>query len=380
MKKIFLTIASILAMASCQNKQVNNTENTQTEAQPSNTENTMTLTQEWDKIFPQSDKVNHRKVTFKNRYGITLAADLYTPKNAEGKLAAIAVSGPFGAVKEQSSGLYAQTLAERGFVTLAFDPSFTGESSGEPRNMPSPEINTEDFSAAVDFLGSLENVDRERIGILGICGWGGFALNAALSDTRIKAVGTSTMYDMTRVSANGYEIKMTPNAQGTYDRVPGNTPEVRRKMKEQMNNARWESAKKGYASYLPANNLDPKTITPETPKFIAEYADFYRTKRGFHPRAVNSNPEHSWADTGMLALINMPILHYATEMQTPALLVHGEKAHSRYFSEDAYKQIGSKDKELYIVPDATHVDLYDNKAGKIPFDKFEEFYKKNLAN
>lgn len=380
MKKIFLTFTTVLAMASCQNKQVNNTENTQTEAQFSKTENTMTLTQEWDKIFPKSDKVDHRKVTFKNRYGITLAADLYTPKNTQGKLAAIAVSGPFGAVKEQSSGLYAQTLAERGFVTLAFDPSFTGESSGEPRNMPSPEINTEDFSAAVDFLGSLENVDRERIGILGICGWGGFALNAALSDTRIKAVGTSTMYDMTRVSANGYEIKMTPNAQGTYDRVSGNTPEARRKMKEQMNNARWESSQKGYASYLPANNLDPKTITPETPKFIAEYADFYRTKRGFHPRAVNSNPEHSWADTGMLPLINMPILHYATEMQTPALLVHGEKAHSRYFSEDAYKQIGSKDKELYIVPNATHVDLYDNKAGKIPFDKFEEFYKKNLAN
>lgn len=340
----------------------------------------LTLTQEWDKIFPKSEKVDHRKVTFKNRYGITLAADLYTPKNTQGKLAAIAVSGPFGAVKEQSSGLYAQTLAERGFVTLAFDPSFTGESSGEPRNMPSPEINTEDFSAAVDFLGSLENVDREHIGILGICGWGGFALNAALSDTRIKAVGTSTMYDMTRVSANGYEIKMTPNAQGTYDRFSGNTPEARRKMKEQMNNARWESAKKGYASYLPANNLDPKTITPETPKFIVEYADFYRTERGFHPRAVNSNPEHSWADTGMLPLINMPILHYAAEMQTPALLVHGEKAHSRYFSEDAYKQIGSKNKELYIVPDATHVDLYDNKAGKIPFDKFEEFYKKNLGN
>ena len=379
MKKIFLTFTTVLAMASCQNKQVNNTENTQTEAQSSNTENAMTLTQEWDKIFPKSEKVDHHKVTFKNRYGITLAADLYTPKNTQGKLAAIAVSGPFGAVKEQSSGLYAQTLAERGFVTLAFDPSFTGESSGEPRNMPSPEINTEDFSAAVDFLGSLENIDRERIGILGICGYGGFALNAALSDTRIKAVGTSTMYDMTRVSANGYEIKMTPNAQGTYDRVPGNTPEARRKMKEQMNNARWESAKKGYASYLPANNLDPKTITPETPKFIAEYADFYRTKRGFHSRAVNSSPEHSWADTGMLALINMPILHYAAEMQTPALLVHGEKAHSRYFSEDAYKQIGSKDKELYIVPNATHVDLYDNKAGKIPFDKFEEFYKKWLV-
>lgn len=380
MKRIILTITSILAMASCQNKQVSNTENTQIEVQPSNTENVMTLTQEWDKIFPKSEKVDHRKVTFKNRYGITLAADLYTPKNTQGKLAAIAVSGPFGAVKEQSSGLYAQTLAERGFVTLAFDPSFTGESSGEPRNMPSPDIYTEDFSAAVDFLGSLENVDRERIGILGICGWGGFALNAALSDTRIKAVATSTMYDMTRVSANGYEIKMTPNAQGTYDRVSGNTPEARRKMKEQMNNARWESSQKGYASYLPANNLDPKTITPETPKFITEYADFYRTERGFHPRAVNSNPEYSWADTGMLALINIPILHYAAEMQTPALLVHGEKAHSRYFSEDAYKSLGSKDKELYIVPDATHVDLYDNKAGKIPFDKFEEFYKKNLAN
>lgn len=341
---------------------------------------TMQLTQEWDKIFPQSNKVEHHKVTFKNRYGITLVGDLYVPKNIRSgqKLPAIAVAGAFGAVKEQSSGLYAQEMAERGFVTLAFDPSYLGESGGEPRNMASPDINTEDFSAAVDFLGLQNFVNREQIGILGICGWGGMALNAAVGDTRIKAVATSTMYDMTRVMANGYEINMKQNAQGGYDRVPAQTAEARYQMKVQLNNGRWEAAQNGYATLSPANNLDPKDITADTPKFIAEYADFYRTKRGFHPRAVNSNPQGSWATTVPLAFINMPILQRAGELRAPALIVHGEKAHSRYFSEDAFKSLGSKNKELYIVPGANHTDLYDNTRGKIPFDKFEQFFKANL--
>lgn len=342
---------------------------------------TMQLTQEWDKIFPQSNKVEHHKVTFKNRYGITLVGDLYVPKNIRSgqKLPAIAVAGAFGAVKEQSSGLYAQAMAERGFVTLAFDPSYLGESGGEPRNMASPDINTEDFSAAVDFLGLQNFVNREQIGILGICGWGGMALNAAVGDTRIKAVATSTMYDMTRVMANGYEINMKQNAQGGYDRAqPQMDAEARYQTKAQLNNGRWEAAQNGYATLEPANNLDPKDITADTPKFIAEYADFYRTKRGFHPRAVNSNPQGSWATTVPLAFINMPILQRAGELRAPALIVHGEKAHSRYFSEDAFKSLGSKNKELYIVPGANHTDLYDNTTGKIPFDKFEQFFKTNL--
>ena len=342
---------------------------------------TMQLTQEWDKIFPQSNKVEHHKVTFKNRYGITLVGDLYVPKNIRSgqKLPAIAVAGAFGAVKEQSSGLYAQAMAERGFVTLAFDPSYLGESSGEPRNMASPDINTEDFSAAVDFLGLQNFVNREQIGILGICGWGGMALNAAVGDTRIKAVATSTMYDMTRVMANGYEINMKQNAQGGYDRAqPQMNAEARYQTKVQLNNGRWEAAQNGYATLAPANNLDPKDITADTPKYIAEYADFYRTKRGFHPRAVNSNPQGSWATTVPLAFINMPILQRAGELRAPALIVHGEKAHSRYFSEDAFKSLGSKNKELYIVPGANHTDLYDNTRGKIPFDKFEQFFKANL--
>ena len=342
---------------------------------------TMQLTQEWDKIFPQSNKVEHHKVTFRNRYGITLVGDLYVPKNIRSgqKLPAIAVAGAFGAVKEQSSGLYAQAMAERGFVTLAFDPSYLGESGGEPRNMASPDINTEDFSAAVDFLGLQNFVNREQIGILGICGWGGMALNAAVGDTRIKAVATSTMYDMTRVMANGYEINMKQNAQGGYDRAqPQMDAEARYQMKVQLNNGRWEAAQNGYATLSPANNLDPKDITADTPKFIAEYADFYRTKRGFHPRAVNSNPQGSWATTVPLAFINMPILQRASELRAPALIVHGEKAHSRYFSEDAFKSLGSKNKELYIVPGANHTDLYDNTRGKIPFDKFEQFFKANL--
>jgi hypothetical protein len=342
---------------------------------------TMQLTQEWDKIFPQSNKVEHHKVTFKNRYGITLVGDLYVPKNIRSgqKLPAIAVAGAFGAVKEQSSGLYAQAMAERGFVTLAFDPSYLGESGGEPRNMASPDINTEDFSAAVDFLGLQNFVNREQIGILGICGWGGMALNAAVGDTRIKAVATSTMYDMTRVMANGYEINMKQNAQGGYDRAqPQMDAEARYQTKVQLNNGRWEAAQNGYATLAPANNLDPKDITADTPKFIAEYADFYRTKRGFHPRTVNSNPQGSWATTVPLAFINMPILQRAGELRAPTLIVHGEKAHSHYFSEDAFKSLGSKNKELYIVPGASHTDLYDNTRGKIPFDKFEQFFKANL--
>ena len=253
-------------------------------------------------------------------------------------------------------------MAERGFVTLAFDASYTGESSGLPRNMASPDINTEDFSAAVDFLGSLDNVNRDEIGILGICGFGGFALNAAISDTRIKAVATSTMYDMTRVAAKGYNDSVDADA--------------RYKMKQDINNTRWEGAKNGYATLLPRNNLTAEQIKADTPKFIAEYSQYYTTKRGFHPRAVNSNPDGSWANTAMLGMINMPLLQYAAEMRTPALVVHGENAHSRYFSEDAFKALGSKNKELYIVPNATHVDLYD--TNKIPFDKFEQFFKAKL--
>lgn len=325
---------------------------------------TIQLTQEWDKVFPKSDKVEHRKVTFKNRFGITLAADVYMPKNVQGKLPAIAVAGAFGAVKEQISGLYAQHLAERGFITVAFDPSYTGESSGLPRNMPSPDINTEDFSAAVDFLGTLENVDREKIGALGICGWGGFVLNAAINDPRIKAVATSTMYDMTRVIAKGYNDSV--DADGRY------------KMRQEINAGRWEAMKNDYADLLPANNLRPEQITADTPLFIKEYGDYYATSRGFHPRAANSNPDGSWTTTGVLGLLNLPILQYADELRTPALIVHGENAHSRYFSEDAFKALGSQDKELYIVPNATHVDLYDDKAGKIPYDKFEAFFKAKL--
>ncbi|OOF61310.1 alpha/beta hydrolase [Rodentibacter sp. Ppn85] len=338
----------------------------------------MPLENKWDKTFKQSDKVEHHKVTFKNRYGFTLVGDLYVPKNAKGKLPAIAVSGPFGAVKEQTSGIYAQTLAERGFVTLAFDGSYTGESSGEPRNIASPEIATEDFSAAVDFLGLQDFVNREEIGILGICGWGGFALNAALSDTRVKAVAVSTMYDMTKVMGEGYEINFAPNAKGTYDRKPAIDADTRYKMKEAMNTQRWEDAEKGEPEHTAANDHlpAPETFTADTPLFLKQYADYYKTSRGYHPRSVNSNT--GWSKTTPLAFINMPILQRAAEMRTPALVVHGEKAHSRYFGEEAFQSLGSKNKELYIVPDATHVDLYDNHANKIPFDKFEQFFKENL--
>ncbi len=384
--KTFKTLSSVIALSAlfglsaCASSQAadNQTAPASASQHAQNPTLPVSMVSEWDKIFPQSNQVEHRKVSFKNRYGITLVGDLYIPKNAQGKLQAIAVGGPFGAVKEQSSGLYAQTLAERGFVTLAFDPSYTGESGGEPRNVPSPEINTEDFSAAVDYLGSLDNVNRDNIGILGICGWGGFALNAAVSDPRIKAVATSTMYDMTRVAANGYEINMKQNAKGSYDRAPAQNADARYKMKSDMSNARWETSKNGYSALLPANNLRKEQFTADTAQFIREYSDFYTTKRGFHPRAVNSNPDGSWTITGMLPLINMPILQRAAELRAPALVVHGENAHSRYFGEDAFKSLGSKDKELFIVPGASHIDLYDNANNKIPYDKFESFFKAKL--
>lgn len=317
----------------------------------------MQLTQDWDKVFPKSEKVDHRKVTFKNRYGITLAADLYRPKNANGKLAAIVVGGPFGAVKEQSSGLYAQTMAERGFVTLAFDPSYTGESGGEPRNVASPDINTEDFSAAVDFLGLQSNVDRERIGIIGICGWGGMALNVAAVDKRIKAVATSTMYDMTRLMSKGYNDSVTL--------------EQRTQMLEQLGRQRWQDAEKNAPTYGPVS----LELKGDEPQFIVEYADYYKTKRGFHPRAVNSNA--AWTLTTPLSFMNMPILSYIKEISPrPILLIHGEKAHSRYFSETAYAA-ASEPKELVIVPGANHTDLYD-RVDVIPFDKLTDFFRSNL--
>ena len=317
------------------------------------------MTNEWDKVFPKSDNVIHRKVTFKNRYGITLAADMYAPKNAGGKLPAIAVSGPFGAVKEQSSGLYAQTMAERGFLTVAFDPSYTGESGGHPRNVASPDINTEDFCAAVDFLATLDNADPERIGIIGICGWGGMALNAAAIDTRIKATVTSTMYDMSRVNANGYFDSM--DADSRYE------------LKRRLNAQRTADAKNG--THELAGGL-PDTLPADTPQFLKDYWGYYKTERGYHKRSLNSNG--GWNKTSALSFINMPILSYSNEIRSAALLIHGEKAHSRYFSEDAFKNLKGGNKELMIVPGASHVDLYDNSAGAIPFDKIESFLRKNL--
>lgn len=313
----------------------------------------------WDKVFEKSDKVDVQKVTFKNRYGILLTGDLYIPKEkGEEKMPAIAVSGPFGAVKEQASGLYAQTMAERGFVTLAFDASYTGESGGEPRNVASPDINTEDFSAAVDFLSNREEVDPERIGIIGICGFGGFALNAAANDTRIKATVTSTMYDMSRVNANGYFDTMGEKERYTQ--------------RQALNKQRTEDFKNG--SYAQAVGL-PDKLTGEEPQFVQDYYAYYKTPRGFHKRSINSNG--GWNMTSSLSFMNMPILTYASEIQTPVLMLHGEKAHSRYFSEDAYKKLKGDNKELMIIPGANHVDLYD-QTDKIPFDKLETFFKSNL--
>ena len=317
------------------------------------------LTQEWDKTFPQSDKVRHTKVTFHNRYGVTLAADLYIPKDAAGKLSAIAVSGPFGAVKEQAAGLYAQTLAERGFLTLAFDPSFTGESGGEPRYVASPDINTEDFSAAVDYLSTRDDVDAERIGILGICGWGGFAINAAAIDTRIKATVAATMYDISRCTANGY-FDAADNADARYE------------MRKQLNAQRTEDYRNGtYA--LAGGVVDP--LPEDAPQFVKDYYAYYKTPRGYHKRSLNSNS--GWNKTSSLSFINMPILSYSDEIRSAVLLIHGEKAHSRYFSEDAFKKLKGDNKELLIVPGASHTDLYDN-LNVIPFDKMVQFYREYL--
>ena len=322
-------------------------------------EETLTLTQEWDKVFPLSNKVNHSKVTFHNRYGITLAADLYAPKDASGKLPAIAVCGPFGAVKEQASGLYAQQLAERGFLTMAFDPSFTGESGGQPRYVASPDINTEDFCAAVDYLSTRGEVDPERIGILGICGWGGMAVNAAAVDTRIKATVAATMYDMSRVNANGY-FDEADNADARYD------------MRRQLNAQRTEDYRNG--TYELAGGL-PDSVPAEAPQYVKDYFAYYKTERGYHKRSLNSNG--GWNKTSALSFINMPILTYAGEIRNAVLLVHGEKAHSRYFSEDTFKKLKGDNKALLIVPGANHTDLYDNFE-KIPFDKIEAFYREHL--
>ena len=333
----------------------------------------------WDKTFAQSDKVEHRKVSFKNRYGLTLVADLYLPKNrGNARLAAIAVSGPFGAVKEQSSGLYAQTLAERGFVTLAFDPSYTGESGGQPRDVASPDINTEDFSAAVDFLGLQQEVDRNRIGLLGICGWGGMALNAAAMDTRVKAVATSVMYDMSRAMGHG-----VGDGKDRY------TTADRRAILKHLNEQRWQDAESGSFAHsnhdlyvdqkgnvTAANRTLPEALPDNPHPVLKEFFDYYRVPRGFHARSVNSNG--AWTTTMPLSFMNMPLLSYASEINIPALIVTGENAHSRYFAEDAFKAVGSQQKELVVVPGANHVDLYDNEAGKIPFGRFEQFFKTNL--
>ncbi len=321
----------------------------------------LNLTTEWDKTFEKSDKVSHKKITFVNRYGITLAADMYIPKNAEGKLPAIAVSGPFGAVKEQSSGLYAQKMAEKGFITIAFDPSYTGESGGQPRYVASPDINTEDFSAAVDFLSVQDNVDPEKIGIIGICGWGGFAINAAAMDTRIKATVASTMYDMTRVTAKGYNDS-ADNADARYA------------AKQAMNAQRIIDYKNG--SYERAGGvIDP--LPEDAPQFIKDYHAYYKTPRGYHKRSLNSN--EGWNKTSALSLMNMPILAYSGEIRNAVMVVHGEKAHSRYFGEDAFKRLKGKNKELYIVPGANHTDLYDGGDNNyIPFDRIEKFFRDNL--
>lgn len=326
----------------------------------------LNLTNDWDKTFSKSDKVDHQKVTFFNRYGIEIAADMYTPKNAPGKMPAIAVSGPFGAVKEQASGLYAQTMAERGFITMAFDPSYTGESGGTPRFMASPDINTEDFQAAVDFLSNQSNIDPDKIGIIGICGFGGMALNAAALDTRIKATVTSTMYDMTRVNANGY-----------FDKEDSEDDRYQKKLA--MNKQRTEDFARGY--YKRAGGVvDP--LPEDAAQFVKDYHDYYKTKRGFHPRSVNSTD--GWNVIGTLSFMNQPILKYSNEIRNAVLMIHGDKAHSYYFSKDAYKNMidGNKyteNKEFLTIPGANHTDLYDGgKNHVIPFDKMTEFFDKYL--
>lgn len=348
----FTIIATMLlpvaASAVAQNNQKNNV----------NME-TLNLTKEWDKTFPQSDKVNHSKVTFCNRYGITLAADMYVPKNATGKLPAIAVCGPFGAVKEQAAGLYAQTMAERGFLTIAFDPSYTGESGGTPRYVVSPDINTEDFSAAVDFLATSDMVDSEKIGIIGICGWGGLAINAAAADPRIKATVASTMYDMSRVSANGY-FDAADNA------------EARNALRKTLAAQRTEDFRNGFPK--PGGGV-PDQLPADAPQFFKDYHAYYKTPRGYHKRSLNSNQGRN--ATEAIPFINFPLMSRAGEIENAVLIIHGEKAHSRYFGEDAYKKLKGDNKELMIIPGANHTDLYDNLA-VIPFDKIEGFFNEYL--
>ena len=359
---VLLTFAAMCLLSASAETEMNN--------QNDSNMTKLELTQEWDKTFPKSDKVDHKKVTFRNRYGIELAADMYTPKNAEGRLPAIAVSGPFGAVKEQSSGLYAQHMAERGFIAIAFDPSFTGESGGEPRRMASPDINTEDFLAAVDFLSVQDNVDPERIGIIGICGFGGMAVNAAALDPRIKATVASTMYDMSKVNVEGYFKSEDTQAQRM---------EKRRALAAQ----RTEDYRTG--TYKRAGGVvDP--LPEDAPWFVKDYYDYYKTARGYHKRSGNSND--GWNVIGCQSFLNQPLLAWAHEIENPVLLIHGEKAHSRYFSEYAFERMTGKhvegesaivgNKELLIIPGASHVDLYDDQAGVIPFDKIEDFFKTNL--
>lgn len=320
---------------------------------------TLNLVEQWDKTFPKSNKVNHHKVTFHNRYGITLAADLYVPKDAKGKLPAIAVCGPFGAVKEQASGLYAQKMAERGFLTIAFDPSSTGESGGYPRYVASPDLNTEDFQAAVDFLSVQDNVDSERIGLIGICGWGGIALNAAAIDTRVKATVTMTMYDMSRVNANGY-FDSEDNENARYEK------------KKALNTQRIADYKN--STYARCGGVvDP--LPEDAPFFVKDYYDYYKTNRGYHERSLNSND--GWNITGTMSFMNMPILQYADEIRSAVLIVHGEKAHSCYFSKDAYAKLKGDNKELLLIPNAVHTDLYD-QTDIIPFDKITAFFKEWL--
>lgn len=322
-------------------------------------EKELNLVSEWDKTFKKSDKVNHKKITFHNRYGITLVADMYVPKYAEGKLPAIAICGPFGAVKEQASGLYGQTMAERGFLTIAFDPSFTGESTGMPRYMASPDINTEDFQAAVDFLSVQNNVDHEKIGIIGICGWGGMALNVAALDTRIKATITSTMYDMSRVNANGY-----------FDNE--DNEEARYQNKKVLNEQRTIDYQN--QSYQRAGGvIDP--LPEDAPFYVKDYHNYYKTARGYHPRSLNSN--EGWNKIGCMSFINQPILAYSHEIRSAVLMIHGQDAHSCYFSKDAFQRLTGNNKELMLIPNAVHTDLYDNLE-VIPFDKMTEFFKTYL--
>lgn len=349
MKRIAIIILAIAMIAS-----------TNDQKEGENMNSTLKLTQEWDKTFPKSDKVKHQKVTFKNLFGITLAADLYIPKGKENeKMPAIAVSGPFGAVKEQSSGLYAQTMAERGFLTLAFDPSYTGESGGEPRYVNSPDINTEDYSAAIDYLSSRSDVNPEQIGIIGICGRGGISLAAAVNDTRIKAVAVSTMYDMSRVAVKGYFDSMDE--------------EQRYRMREQLNAQRLVDYTNG--TYQRAGGVvDP--LPEDAPQFVKDYYDYYKTQRGYHKRSLNSN--EGWNTVSNLSYMKAPLLAYAGEIRCAVLVIHGEKAHSRYMGEDAFKALKGDNKELTIIPGAVHTDLYDNKAGAIPYDRMEAFFDKNL--